>query len=177
MKLTKNFNTITDPKITGGIEWKDYPFKENAQKLADIAQTIRDYLNCPITVSSGYRSQSKNASLASASKTSQHLHGEALDLAPDCLDSDGLDDLFLALVEGRIKLPHPTSQIIRESDGKGAEWLHIGIKTHRWLEYCKTQLNATGKAKFSKRLTHCEYLVTRDTVNYEAVKYRPYDEV
>lgn len=177
MKLTKNFNTVTDPKITGGIGWKDYPFKENAQRLADIAQTIRDYLNCPVTVSSGYRSQSKNARLKGASKTSQHLHGEALDLVPTCLDSDGLDDLFLALVDGRIKLPHPTSQIIRESDGKGAEWLHIGIKTFRWVEHNKAQLNATGAVKFNKRLTHCEYLVTRDAVNYETVKYRPYDEV
>lgn len=177
MKLTKNFDTKRDTKITGGIEWTDYPFKENAQRLADIAQTIRDYLGCPITVSSGYRSQSKNEATRGASKTSQHLHGEALDLAPDCLDSAGLDDLFRALVDGKIKLPHPTSQIIRESNGKGAEWLHIGIKTHRWLEYCKTQLNATGKAKFGKRLTHCEYLVTRDTVNYEAVAYRLYEEV
>lgn len=177
MRLTKNFDTKTDPKITGGIAWKDYPFKENAQRLADIAQTIRDYLGCPVLVTSGYRSQSKNAILAGASKTSQHLHGEALDLVPNCLDSDGLDDLFRALVDGKIKLPHPTSQIIRESDGKGGEWLHIAIKTFRWIEYCKTQLNATGAAKFGKRLTHCEYLVTRDTVNYEAVKYRPYDEV
>lgn len=177
MKLTKNFNTVTDPKITGGIAWKDYPFKENAQKLADIAQTIRDYLNCPVTVSSGYRSQSKNDATRGASKTSQHLHGEALDLDPDCLDSAGLDDLFRALVDGRIKLPHPTSQIIRESNGKGGEWLHIGIKTFRWIEYCKTQLNATGAAKFGKRLTHCEYLVTNDTRVYNVVAYRLYSEV
>jgi hypothetical protein len=182
MKLTDNFDTSKDKKITNGVDWDDLDVAKqaNAKMLAENLQVIRDFLGKPVTVTSGYRPAAKNASVG-GSKTSQHLHGEAWDFVVSELDANGLDDLFRLLHEGKIKLPHACSQVIRESNGKGAEWIHMGLKTFRWIEAQKLVLNDSKsgimqKTRATKRLTSTEYLVTKDTVKFELIKYRPYGE-
>jgi len=77
MKLTENFNlkefackdgSSTPLEIVG-----------NLTKLAINLQVLRDYVNKPITINSGYRSPSYNEKIGGA-KSSQHLLGKAADI-------------------------------------------------------------------------------------------------
>ena len=154
---------------------------ENFKLLAENLQAIRDFLGKPVIVTSGLRSQNINNSLQGSSKTSQHLFGEACDFIVKDLDSSGLDDLFNKIINLELVLPNACSQIIRESDGKGAEWIHMGLKTMRWLDAQKTiiaipTVNAVQKAKATKRLTSCECLVTHDAKTFNLVKHIPYGD-
>lgn len=71
MKLTDNFDTSKDKKITNGVDWDDLDVAKqaNAKMLAENLQVIRDFLGKPVTVTSGYRPAAKNASVG-GSKTS-----------------------------------------------------------------------------------------------------------
>lgn len=51
----------------------------NLRELAKNLQVIRDYVNKPITILSGYRSPAHNAKVGGA-KFSQHLRGKAADI-------------------------------------------------------------------------------------------------
>lgn len=56
----------------------------NMVKLANVIfQPIRDHFNCPIHISSGYRSAALNAAIPGSSKKSQHSSGEAMDIDMD----------------------------------------------------------------------------------------------
>ena len=159
MQLTKNF-TLAE------FNFRDLPLDDtlmfNVQLLADNAQVIRDFISKPVGISSWYRPMTANRK-AGGSKTSQHLHGEAMDFYIKGLDADGLDDLFNVIISGNLKLIHPCSQIIRESKDTAEgrkEWIHMGVKTYRWIEAQKeviasTAANSVQKAKAAKRLTHC----------------------
>ena len=111
MQLTKNF-TFAE------FNFRDLPLDDTlisqAKQLAENTQAIRDFLGKPVRISSWYRPAAIN-SKAKGSKTSQHLHGEAMDFYVGALDSAGLDDLFRTIIDGKIKLPHACTQIIRES--------------------------------------------------------------
>jgi hypothetical protein len=176
MNLTNNF-TLAE------FNFRNLPLDEqftaNAQALAENLQAVRDFLGKPVGVSSWYRPTTINRK-AKGSKTSQHLHGEAVDFYVRSLDAAGLDDLFKLIIDGKIKLPHPCSQIIRETDEKGNQWIHMGIKTLRWIEAQKEVINSNAnsmqKSKATKRLTHCECLRTPNTIDFELIKYKPYGE-
>lgn len=176
MKLTNNF-TLAE------FNFRDLPLDEtltaNAQALAENLQAVRDFLGKPVGVSSWYRPMTINRK-AKGSKTSQHLHGEAVDFYVKSLDAAGLDDLFKLIIDGKIKLPHACSQIIRETKGQ-SEWIHMGIKTERWIDAQKAVVadattNSAQKAKATKRLTHCECMRTPNTIDFELIKYKPYGE-
>ena len=179
MQLTKNF-TIAE------FNFRDFPLDDTlisqAKQLAENAQAIRDFLGKPVRISSWYRPTTVNRQ-AGGSKTSQHLHGEAMDFYVSALDAAGLDDLFHTIISGKIKLPHACTQIIRESkdtpEGR-KEWIHMGIKTPRWIEAQKAVIasdaNSMAKSKATKRLTHCECMITRDTINFEMIKYIPFGD-
>lgn len=176
MKLTTNF-TLAE------FNFRNLPLDEtltaNAQALAENLQAVRDFLGKPVGVSSWYRPTTINRQ-AKGSKTSQHLHGEAVDFYVRALDAAGLDVLFKLIIDGKIKLPHACSQIIRETDKDGNEWIHMGIKTLRWIgaqkEVINSNANSLQKSKATKRLTHCECMRTPNTIDFELIKYKPYGE-
>lgn len=177
MQLTKNF-TLAE------FNFRNLPLDEqltaNAQALAENLQAVRDFLGKKVYVSSWYRPTTINRQ-AKGSKTSQHLHGEAVDFYVRALNAAGLDALFKLIIDGKIKLPHACSQIIRETDKDGNEWIHMGIKTFRWIEAQKEVIasptaNSAQKAKATKRLTHCECMRTPNTIDFELIKYKPYGE-
>jgi hypothetical protein len=177
MQLTKNFS-LTE------FNFRDLPITEvhagYAESLAENLQVIRDFLAMPVKVTSWLRLPVHNASIAGASKTSQHLRGEAVDFVVSGVDANGLDDLFELLHTGKIKLPNPCSQIIRETKGE-AEWLHMGLKTQHWLDQSKAVIanpasNSMDVSKHKKRLTHCEFLRTPDTIKYTLIGYKPYGD-
>ena len=181
MQLTKDFNTERDTKITAGLGWDNVneDVKFNAKLLAQNAQAIRDYVGKPITVTSGYRPADKNSSVG-GSKTSQHIHGEAWDIVISGFTRDMMDEISAKIREGEIILPNPCSQIIVETNQFGRSWIHMGIKTYRWIEYNKEMLRASTtpsvQAKFTKRLTNCEFLSTKDTRTFDLVGYKPYGD-
>ena len=178
MQLTRNFKLNEfNPRV---LDLTDL-HKENFKLLAENLQAIRDFVNVPITITSGLRSANHNSNLAGSSKTSQHLFGEACDFVITGLDSFGLDDVFNKIISLNIVLPNSCSQIIRESNDKGAEWIHMGLKTMRWLDVQKAVIaspavNAVQKAKATKRLTSCECLITKDTKSFSLVKHIPYGD-
>ena len=181
MKLTDNFNTAIDTKITRGIDWDKLPkdVQDNAKKLAENAQAIRNAIGLLITVTSGYRPAAVNTN-AGGSKSSQHLFGEAWDITVKGQTREVLDDISRAIMEGRIKLPHPCSQVIVETNSNGSSWIHLGIKTDRWIDYSKNilngNINSVTRAKHTKRLTSCEFLSTHDTKTFTTVGYRFYGD-
>ena len=178
MQLTKNFTLEEfNPR---GLELGPVHV-ENFRMLAQNLQVIRDFLGRSITITSGLRSVAGNSNLQGASKTSQHLFGEACDFVVGGLDAEGLDYVFHKILQLELILPNACAQIIRESNGKGAEWIHMGLKTMRWLDVQKAviadpMVNAAQKAKANKRLTSCECLTTPDAKSFTLVKYIPYGD-
>ena len=76
MQLTKNFNLsefITDnDKLT-------LQQISNLSTLTNELQALRDALNKPITITSGYRSKTKNKAVGGV-KNSKHMQGKAADI-------------------------------------------------------------------------------------------------
>jgi uncharacterized protein YcbK (DUF882 family) len=77
MKLTKNFYK-SEFNCKCGCEMPDN-ILENVKELAYHLQRLRDKLNKPIKINSGYRCELHN-SLIGGSKNSQHLKGLASDI-------------------------------------------------------------------------------------------------
>lgn len=77
MILTKNFNKSEFDSKDGS----EMPLEvlENIKELATNLQVLRDEINAPITINSGYRSPQHNAKIKGA-KRSQHLLGTACDI-------------------------------------------------------------------------------------------------
>jgi uncharacterized protein YcbK (DUF882 family) len=77
MYLTKNFTL----KEFASKDGSDFPLEviPNIQKLAAALQIIRDELNLPMSVGSGYRSKAHNNKVGGA-KRSLHLTGMAADI-------------------------------------------------------------------------------------------------
>lgn len=77
MQLTKNFK-IQEFACKDGSQVPQQ-YIANVQKLANNIQIIRDELDAPIVINSGYRSLSHNTKVGGA-KNSQHLTASAGDL-------------------------------------------------------------------------------------------------
>lgn len=178
MKLTKNFKLIEFNSKGLNVTPQQ---AENFLMLAQNLQAIRDFVNVPVTITSGLRSVSSNSNLIGSSKTSQHLYGEACDFVITGLDKEGLNAIFNSIINFDLILPNACSQIIRESNGKGAEWIHMGLKTMRWLDVQKAVIadptnNVFQKNKATKRLIACECLITKDTKTFNLIKHIPYGD-
>ncbi len=101
MRLSKNF-TLKEftrsrtARLHGVPNRPDKEQVENIKSLVDnLLQPLRDRINCPITVTSGYRSKFLNR-LVGGSYRSQHMEGKAADIYAGCL---GLTELFRIIVE------------------------------------------------------------------------------
>ena len=77
MRLTENF-TKADFDSKNGDPMPD-DVLQNVQKLANNLQVLRNTLNAPIIINSGYRSPSHNKAVGGAVR-SQHLTGKASDI-------------------------------------------------------------------------------------------------
>ena len=77
MKLTENFN-LSEFECKGGASMPSNVLS-NIKTLAYQLQVLRDHLNRPIRITSGYRSPSHNKAVGGA-KNSQHLYGKAADI-------------------------------------------------------------------------------------------------
>lgn len=97
----------------------------NILELADNMQLIRDYLNKPITVNSGYRSPSYNKSIGGASK-SQHLLGKECDFT--------VSGLTPSAVASRLEELIKDSTILQGGLGRYDNFTHYDIRVikARW---------------------------------------------
>jgi uncharacterized protein YcbK (DUF882 family) len=77
MQITKNFNLNEFNSKCG----RPMPanVRANIIELAKNLQVLRDEVNRPISITSGYRSPERNAKIKGA-KNSQHLYGTAVDM-------------------------------------------------------------------------------------------------
>lgn len=82
-RLTKNFKRKEFDSKDGATMPKDVYY--NIQKLANQLQFVRDYLNRPIKINSGYRSLNHNKAIGGA-PNSQHVLGKAADIVIKGLD-------------------------------------------------------------------------------------------
>lgn len=101
MKLTKNFNLSEFQSKDGAT----FPIEviKNLKKLAENLQVIRDTINTPLSITSGYRSPAHNKKVGGA-VYSQHLLGKASDLTTKTLSPKQLRDIIKQLMdEGKIK--------------------------------------------------------------------------
>ena len=101
-----------------------------------VLDPLREKFGAPIIVTSGYRSPKVNAATPGASKTSQHMQGEAADIRTV---SDSREDnmkLLRCLLQSGIEF----DQIICEyPDANGRpDWIHVSYTTRRANRKVKT---------------------------------------
>lgn len=96
MKLTANFDS-SEFKCRNGKRVPD-EYMDNLQKLADNLQVLRDYVNAPIHINSGYRSPAYNKSIGGA-RNSQHLVAKASDITIKGLTPKQVADTIEKLIK------------------------------------------------------------------------------
>ena len=152
MKLSKNLSLseclVSNTAKRLGIS--NEPTKEHLDNLTDIAlnifQPLRDGLNVPIYVSSGYRSKELNKAIKGSSKTSQHLKGQALDL-----DADVYGRVTNLEIFNYIKDNLDFDQLILEcvgDDGRGG-WIHVSYNKGNNRGKVMRMDRINGKAHYS----------------------------
>lgn len=78
MKLSENFS-ISEFTCKDGTPVPP-EYYDNVRELAQNLQVLRDYLNAPITINSGYRSPHYNDFIVKGAKKSQHKYATAADI-------------------------------------------------------------------------------------------------
>jgi len=141
IRLSKNF-TLDEFVVTStGLDNVPGPQEiENLRLLVEnIMQPLRTYLNRPIVISSGYRSQLVNTAIG-GSATSQHSKGQAADFSVPGMTNAQIIDAIRAL-----KLPY--DQLIDEQL-KGKNWIHISYVRNGRRQWMTARDGDNGKAKY-----------------------------
>ena len=94
---------------------------ENLKALCmEVLQPLRDYLGKPVVISSGYRSEEVNRAVGGV-KGSQHLKGEAVDIAVENTE-------HLLKIMHFIMNETDFDQLIWEKNKQGTQWVHVSYK-------------------------------------------------
>lgn len=129
MKLTEHFTkeelTRTDIKEFKELNISLAP-KDKLLKLAEFAEKVRSILNCPMTITSGYRCEKLNKAVG-GSPTSQHFYCEAIDFIPMKMSAF---EAFARIIISNIEY----GQCILEHRGQGYI-IHISIGSKRQKMY------------------------------------------
>lgn len=125
MKLTENFTLeeLTASRTADKYNIDNTPTAAEAQNLkrlcVEILQPIREEINRPLTVTSGYRCKKINKKVGGV-PTSQHVTGDAADIT---LHSRQANNKLFNVIADMIRDGKITvGQLINE---KGGAWLHI----------------------------------------------------
>ena len=141
MKLSKNF-TYEELCHSGVAERKGLKNRpktkeeervviENLKALCmEVLQPLRDYLEKPVVISSGYRSEEVNRMVGGV-KGSQHLRGEAADIHVE--NTEHLLKIMHFIMEKT-----DFDQLIWEKNKAGTQWVHVsyrrnGVNKHQVL--------------------------------------------
>ena len=114
-------------------------FTSSLTQLAAMLEVIRAHFGKPLKVNSAFRGQAVNSATPGASKTSQHMLGEAADI-----EIPGVDDADLhrwictqsGLKYGQCILERPP----------GRSWVHVSICGTRDSKRCNEALTFDGKS-------------------------------
>ena len=116
MQITRNFN-LSEFQCKSGAEMPQEVLN-NIIKLAGNLQIIREHLDRPIVITSGYRSPEHNASIGV--KNSQHIYGKAVDIKVEGLSSQEVYDAIENIIHcGDIK---------EGGLGLYSTWVHYDIR-------------------------------------------------
>lgn len=124
--FTINELTHSDTAIELGIDnTPNQEIKEHlVQLIEELLDPLRNAWGSAIQVTSGYRCARLNKVLKGSSPTSSHLIGFAADLVPINGDISGFKRFVVRwLKENNIQF----DQCICETNGRGAQWLHLGL--------------------------------------------------
>lgn len=100
MKITKNFNLQEFDCRDGSQVPQEY--MHNVTKLCENLQVLREHINKPIIVISGYRSPEYNTKIKGAKK-SQHMLAKAADIVVPGMTSLEVRNIILELIkEGKM---------------------------------------------------------------------------
>lgn len=100
MQLSEHFHLseFVRSDTAKSMGWQNNPPPEAVRKLhilcLRVLEPIRQRINCPIVVTSGYRSLRLNQAIG-GSPTSSHVEGCAADIYAACMDAADLKDLIL----------------------------------------------------------------------------------
>lgn len=122
MKLTDHFTleelTTTTTKYSKLNIDTAKKHEDSIYKLALFAEQVRAILNCPMTITSGYRCTELNTAIKGA-KNSQHTKFEAIDFVTKKYT---IDEIFNILKNSNLVY----GQLIKEQSGT-SKWVHVSM--------------------------------------------------
>lgn len=139
MNITENFTmqelTESQTAIRFGIDNTpdDQAFR-NLVSLAKSLQNIRDLIDMPLIITSGYRCSELNE-LIGGSKTSAHMKGFAADIRSHTFGTP------YQLCEAIINSPIKFDQLILEFNS----WVHFGLNQGKWRNQVLTSMKVEGQ--------------------------------
>lgn len=130
-KLTSHFtyNELTNTDVKELLEKnreQGLQYRPQLKKLAEFAEQVREILDCPMVITSGYRCEELNTKLG-GSPTSRHVFAEAIDFIPKSMDAY---QAFAKIIVSNIEY----GQLILEKRGLG-HILHISLGSKRQKMY------------------------------------------
>lgn len=109
----------------------------NIVKLAKSMQDIRDLINAPLIITSGYRCPELNERIG-GSKTSAHMKGFAADIRSHSFGTP------YQLADAIINSPIQFDQLILEFDS----WVHFGLNQGKWRNQVLTAMKVEGETVY-----------------------------
>lgn len=130
--MTKNFK-LSEFRCRDGTDVPD-DLMDSVRELVKNLQVIRDHIDRPIHVISGYRTPKYNRKIGGAKK-SQHMKAKAADLRVKGMTPKELREVIINLIkEGKIKTGGVglyTSFVHYDTRGWNARWKGKGVKDYR----------------------------------------------
>ena len=112
-------------------------FLKPLTELAELLEVIRTHFGKPLKINSGFRGAAVNAGTPGSSKTSQHMKGEAADIAIPGVDDAEIHRWIVkdsGLKYGQCILERPP----------GRSWVHVSICGTRDPKSCQQALTFDG---------------------------------
>jgi hypothetical protein len=119
---------------------------ENFKLLAEkLFEPVRVHFDCPIHISSGYRSAELNRCVGGSS-TSQHCTGEAIDIDMDGSASGVTNKMVFDYIKDNLEF----DQLIYEfGDSKNPDWVHVSYEsTGKQRKQILRAVRANGKTTY-----------------------------
>jgi hypothetical protein len=145
MNLTEHFTlnemTFSPTAIKKGI--KNEPSPEHIANFTllceKVLEPLREHMECPIRVSSGYRCEALNA-IIGGSKSSQHRFGQAADISVH-----GRNHEIFDFIKNNLEF----DQLIWEfgNDSEPA-WIHVSFTSGKNRNRCLKAVKISGQTKY-----------------------------
>lgn len=126
MKLEKNFS-LHEFRCRDGTDVPD-EFMDNVRELCVNLQILRDHIDKPITIISGYRSPEYNTKIKGA-KRSQHMSARAADIIVPGMTSLEVRDIIIQLIK--------EGKMVKGGVGIYPTFVHYDVRGYnaRWGSY------------------------------------------